>query len=373
CFVGYPLGMIARAALRRPPEPPAPPRAAEPVSIVIAARNEAANLPGRIENLLSLDYAPDRLEVIVVCNGCTDDSVAILERLARREPRVKVLESPAEHGKSGAINLGVERASGRYVVFTDARQHFDPWVLHHLLAPFRDPQVGAVTGRLIIKSSDRPAVEGVRWYWEVETALRLAESRTGSVIGATGAIYAIRRELFRPMPANLILDDLFVPLSITLRGYRTAMAPDAVAVDRPSPHPKQEFIRKRRTMLGNIQLVRVMPSLLVPGKNPVFVRFLSHKLLRLTLPFCFGGLTVLGGMLEGVLYRSVFVGGVAVYGAGLIGLVVPLRALSVPATFVLMHAAILSALLRSGQSATEVWVQPPAAARAAALPPAAVL
>jgi cellulose synthase/poly-beta-1,6-N-acetylglucosamine synthase-like glycosyltransferase len=356
-FFGYPVAMIARAAIRPTrPEPPAG-RATEPLSVVLAVRNEAANIADRVANLLSLDYPPELLEVIVVCNGCTDETVAVASRLAEEDLRVRVVESAANQGKSGAINLGVAQAKGTYVVFADARQRFDGGALHHLLAPFQDASVGAVTGRLIISNSDRPAVEGVRWYWQVETALRSAESRTGSVVGASGAIYAIRRELFEPMPPNLILDDVYVPVSIAVRGFRTAMAEGALAIDRPSPRQAMEFSRKRRTMLGNVQLVRVMPELLLPWKNPLFVRFVSHKLLRLCLPFCLVGMVALAWLLGGWMYNGFLIAAAAGYGAGILGLVIPLRLLSVPSTFVMMHGAILSAVLRSSQSAAEVWSQ----------------
>lgn len=358
CYVGYPLTMVARARLR--PRPVEPDPSAEPhVSVVLAVRNEERQLTRRVENLLAQRYPADRLEVVVVTNGCSDHTETVARELARHRPRVRALCSPAEEGKAGALNLGVANARGDVIVFADARQRFDPDAVSRLVAPFGDPAVGAVTGRLMIRRSDRPAVEGTRLYWGMETSLRLAESRTGSVVGATGAIYAVRRDAFQPIPANTILDDVLVPMRIARQKLRVIMAPDAVAFDEPAESSAAEYARKRRTMVGNFQLLRIDPALLLPGANPLWGRFVSHKLLRLLSPLCFLGMLGSAALLSAPLYRVAFAGELAIYLAGFAGLVFPIGIFSVPAAFVMMHGAIFSAFWRARQSAADVWASSP--------------
>lgn len=298
------------------------------------------------------------MEIIIVCNGCTDETELIAGELARQCERVRVLVSPAEQGKAGALNRGVAAAEGEFIIFADVRQTFRDDAIARLLEPFADPAVGAVSGRLVVSRSDQAAINGLRWYWGMETLLRLAESRTGSVIGVTGAIYAIRRERFVPFSPNLILDDVWLPLQIVQQGYRVLLAPDAVAYDLPVANQRLEYERKRRTMVGNLQLIRAMPSLLSPRLNPVFVRFISHKLLRLTTPFCFLGLVIATAFIPGPFFQTFFLLGAAAYLFGLVGLAVRLPGLSLAAAFVMMHAAVFAALRRMRQDATLVWATP---------------
>ncbi|HET8654106.1 MAG TPA: glycosyltransferase family 2 protein [Longimicrobiaceae bacterium] len=359
CYAGYPLVMVLRARLRPRPlersgitEPPA-------ISVVLAVRDGASYLGRRVENLLAQEYPADRLEVLVVCNGCTDGTEEIATGLSQSDPRVKVLVSAAEQGKAGALNAGVARASGEFVVFADVRQSFSPGTLRALLEPFGDAEVGAVSGRLVIQRGEAAAVEGVRLYWGMETALRLAESRTGSVVGATGAIYAIRRECFESIPARTILDDVWLPMRIAMAGRRVVLEPTAVAEDRSAEDARREYLRKRRTMVGNLQLVRMMPALLSPARNPILARYVSHKLLRLATPFLFLGMLVAAGLVAEPLYRAFFVLELGGYLLGGLGLVRPLPLLSLPSAFVMMHAAIFSALRQFRADAGGVWVPVP--------------
>jgi cellulose synthase/poly-beta-1,6-N-acetylglucosamine synthase-like glycosyltransferase len=366
CYAGYPAWMLARAvpAWRRsgagrgePGHPGALPAAEPPaVSVVLAVRNEAHYLERRIRNLLEQDYPGDRVEVLVVCNNCTDDTEPVARGISLRDPRVRVLTSPAQDGKAGALNVGVHHATGEVVVFADARQRFGPDVFRQLARSLEDPAVGAVSGMLRIADSRAPAVEGVRLYWGLETALRLAESRTGSVVGATGAIYAVRRHLFRPFPTNLILDDVYLPLRIAMQRRRVVLNPLAVAYDVAAADPRHEFARKLRTMVGNLQLLRVVPGLLVPTRNPILFRYVSHKLLRLVTPFCFVGMLAAALVLGGPIYGTVGLALLAMYLLGAVGLVLPLRLLAVPSAFVLIHAAVFMAMARLRQDAAGVWV-----------------
>jgi cellulose synthase/poly-beta-1,6-N-acetylglucosamine synthase-like glycosyltransferase len=251
------------------------------VSIVIAARNEAARLPARIESLLASDYPADRLEVIVASDGSTDDTVA---SLARFDGRVTLLQLPAS-GKASALNAAVLRATHPILVFADARQRFTVDAIRRLVASFADPEIGAVSGELVIDPAASTIGDGVGAYWTYEKWLRRHEAIVGSTLGVTGAIYAMRRSLWQPLPIDTLLDDVLGPMRLVLRGYRVIFEPGALAYDAASPDASAELRRKIRTLAGNFQLLAREPRLLVPGANPVWLQFMSHKVGRLLVPY----------------------------------------------------------------------------------------
>lgn len=360
-YAGYPLVMLARArwsrAVRRPPVSPerASSGSASPrVTVVLAVRNGGQRLSARVMNLLEQEYPAQALEVVVALNGCTDHSEAVARRLAELDDRVRVVVSPAADGKAGALNAGVAAASGAIIAFADVRQRWAPDVVELLSGALADDRVGAVTGRLVIGAGGRRAVRGMRQYWSAETRLREAEARTGSVIGATGAIYALRRELYPGIPAGTILDDVYVPLRVALAGRRVVMEPAAVAHDEPTPRQSGEYRRRVRTLLGNIELVRLLPGLLLPWR-PLFFRFVSHKLLRVLSPVFLLLLMAAGLLLDAQPYRAVAVAEGTVLALGVVGLGSSLAPLALPAAFVMIQAAALEALLWPRRRASDVW------------------
>jgi glycosyltransferase involved in cell wall biosynthesis len=357
CYVGYPLLIVVLARVRPHPTGAEHATSLPTVTVVLAVRNERTRVARRVENILQQHYPADRLDVVVVCNGSADGSEELARDLATADRRVRVLVSPAEQGKAGALNMAVAAADGDVIAFADARQTFAPDAVANLVQPFADPSVGGVTGRLVVNRSDLASVEGVRLYWGLETRLRQAESRTGSVVGATGAIYGIRRRLFPGIPFNLILDDVYVPICIAMSGHRIVMATGAVAYDVPVGDQRLEYARKRRTMVGNLQLVRALPALLSPRRNPLFVRFVSHKLLRVLAPFCFVAMLVVSAALPGAAYRILFAAQLALYAAGAAGLRFSVRAFSLPSAFVLVHAAVFAAVWRWRDDASQIWAQ----------------
>lgn len=257
------------------------------VSIIVAARNEAARLPGRVANLLDLPYNGPR-EVIVVSDGSTDDTRTALERFAGR---IRFIEVDGG-GKPAALNAGVDAASGDILVFADARQRFSRDSLQHLVANFADSQVGAVTGELVLDCEglagpivESTVGEGVGLYWTYEKWLRRNESRIWSTMGATGAIYALRRALWRPLPPQTLLDDVLAPMRAVLEGWRIAFDEEARAFDRVSEDGRSEARRKKRTLAGNYQILALEPRLLVPVLNPVWWQYVSHKVGRLLVPW----------------------------------------------------------------------------------------
>jgi len=281
--VGYPMLLWAWSALRA--HEPRAARFQPSVSILVVACNEAARVQDRIENLLTLDYPRDRLEIILASDGSTDDTVL---RARRYHPDVFVLAFNRRRGKSAVLSDLIPQCEGEIVVLADARQRFEPGALRALAAHFADPAVGAVSGELVLTNdADGSAVgEGVGFYWKYEKFMRRNESRIDSTVGATGAIYAIRRHLFEPIPADTLLDDVLIPMRIVRRGYRVTFASGARAYDRAAPTAQVEFARKVRTLAGNFQLFVREPWLLNPFANRLWIQTASHKGCRLLSPLC---------------------------------------------------------------------------------------
>ena len=244
-FVGYPVAIGALARLK--PKPVRRARVHPPVSVLIAAYNEAAVIGGRIENCLALDYPADRLEIIVASDGSTDGTADVARRYARPGrpgPAVSVLDYPWRRGKPSVLNDSVPRCASEIVVLGDARQRWDRDAVRRLVENFADPAVGAASGELILANAAGAAVgEGVGAYWRYEKAIRRAESAVHATVGATGALYAIRRALFEPIPPDTLADDVLIPLRIARRGHRVVFDGSARARDRVAASGREEHTR----------------------------------------------------------------------------------------------------------------------------------
>jgi cellulose synthase/poly-beta-1,6-N-acetylglucosamine synthase-like glycosyltransferase len=285
-YVGYPLLVWAWARLSPRPvqrEPIAP-----PVSVLVVARNEQRTIARRIENLLGLDYPRRRLEILVGSDGSTDATAEVASSFAGRG--VRVLAFAEGRGKAAVLNDLAARASGRILVLADARQRFAVDALRRLVLPFSDPRVGAVSGDLIL--TDDPdhteaAGAGIGFYWRYEKFIRGHESRVDSTIGVSGAIWALRRRLYRSLPDDTLLDDVLGPMRVVRRGYRVLFEPAARAFDRVAASARDEFRRKVRTIGGNFQLFARHRWLLSPRANRLWLQTVSHKVLRLLSPLLF--------------------------------------------------------------------------------------
>jgi cellulose synthase/poly-beta-1,6-N-acetylglucosamine synthase-like glycosyltransferase len=275
------------------------------VSIVIAAHNERQKLETKLKDCLALDYPRRKLQIVVSLDGPTDGSEFVVWKYAAQGV---VMVHSAEHlGKAAALNRGLSRSSGEIVVFADARQSFHRRAVRELVANFADNTVGAVSGELLlIDDSKHEATTDVGLYWRYEKALRSMESEIHSLSGATGAIYAIRRELYQELPASTLLDDVLLPLRIVLSGNRAVFDPDAKAYDSVACCPLAEYRRKVRTLAGNYQLLVQLPQLLLPWRNPIFVQFVSHKLGRLAVPWALIALFVANCFLLHGVYAVAF-------------------------------------------------------------------
>jgi len=349
-YLGYPA-LIGAWALLRPR--PAVRRAILPtVTIVVVAHNEAERIRARIENLHALDYPKGSLEILIVSDGSTDGTA---ERARACGPAgLRVIAFAARRGKPAVLNEIVRQSRGEIVVLADARQRFEPGAVRALVALFADPGVGAVSGDLILTHDgrDTPVGQGVGAYRRYESFIRLCESRVGSTVGATGAIYAIRRVLFPPLPEDTILDDVLIPMRIARRGYRVLFEPAARAFDHAPATGREEFGRKARTLAGNFQLLFREKWLLNPLGNRLWLQTVSHKGLRLLGPAlllaAFASNLVLIGRPG---YRLAFLAQMTFYAGALLGgllrgkgRVLPL--FSLPYTFCLVNGAALAGAFR---------------------------
>lgn len=260
------------------------------VSIVVAAYNEEKVIERKLRNLCELNYPAELFEIIISSDGSTDqteEKVSLWRerRLSSNGPGI-VLLTGTHAGKAAALNRAVEHARGEIILFTDARQLLEAEAIQHLISNFIDPEVGAVSGELILmKRPGGDGAVGVGLYWRYEKWLRKMESEIDSMLGATGALYAIRRDLYRPIPSDTILDDVLIPMQVVFQGYRIVFEPEALVYDFVSKRTHNEFVRKVRTLTGNYQLLWENRAFWSLKKNRVFFQYFSHKVARLIVPF----------------------------------------------------------------------------------------
>ena len=281
-LIGYPLLL---AGLQKTSARTVYNRAIEPtVTILLVVRNESQLIEKRLRNLFELDYPKEKLQIIVSVDGATDGTEAVV-RLYGMEG-VTLVHSSRHAGKAAAINRAMPSATGEVVVFADARQTFGASAVRELVGNFADHRVGGATGELVLLDDlEREDACPVGIYWRYEKWIRSLESRIHSVVGATGAIYAIRRDLFKPLPEDTILDDVMIPMRIVLAGKRVVFDSAATAFDVVSCCPTAEYHRKVRTLAGNYQLFAKTPQILLPFLNPIAWQVWSHKVGRLAAPF----------------------------------------------------------------------------------------
>ena len=278
CYFGYPLLCWVLALWRRewlPPKVDDLPT----VSLIIAAYNEEQVIGAKLDNARQLDYPGDRLQIIVASDASTDRTDEIVA--ARGDQGIVLNILPLRGGKTAALNAAVPKATGEILVFSDANGMYRPDALKRLVPWFQNKKVGGVSGELNYENpGGRSRVEGEVYYWSYERFLKRLESRLGSILGANGSIYAIRRELFVPLDPGLI-DDLVLPLTICKRGFQVKYEPRAISVEESSRSFEEEFARKKRIISQGLRAVAAHADLLNPFRHR-FLSFqlISHKLLR---------------------------------------------------------------------------------------------
>lgn len=338
-YVGYPVLLALLARLFPRPWHTGP--FAGRVTLIVAAHNEDQAIARRLEEMTGqLRAANVDGDIIVVSDGSTDGT-AVVARGYTKE-RVSVLELPERVGKAAALSRACAQAGGDVLVFADTRQVWAPDALARLLENFADPAVGAVSGELMVQGG-AGVMEGVSLYWRFEKWLRKRESQLHSTVGVTGAISAVRRVLFRTIPTGTILDDVYWPLQVALQGKRVVFDGRARAYDRLPDRTGDEFRRKVRTLSGNFQLLWRVPLALLPGRSPIWLQFLSHKLLRLAAPWALLGLLVTSLLLSGAVYEIALGVQGFCYALALLGLMTPLgkrmRLAGAAGSFLVLNAA----------------------------------
>lgn len=358
-YAGYPAWLWLRARFRvRPVKAFA---GTPSVSIVMVVRNEASVLEGKLRNLLALDYPAELIEVIVVSDGSTDGTNDILRQSAMNSGLHAVLSADSR-GKAAGLNDAIALAHGDIVLFTDARQNIEPGALRLLAAQFADAAVGCASGELMLGDPESgEVVRGMGLYWRIEKTIREMESASGSVVGATGALYAVRRQLLVPVPAGTILDDVYIPMHVVRQGFRVIFVPSAHAWDVADQGTEREFSRKVRTLTGNYQLVQFAPWLLT-SSNPMRFEFISHKLLRLFAPFALAAALIAALALPQAVYRAALVLQVAFYALGLIAMTKLLkgpmaRVADAARTFLVLNSAAAVAFIKFVTGRRVAWVR----------------
>jgi poly-beta-1,6-N-acetyl-D-glucosamine synthase len=366
-YLGYPAWLWLRSRWSPRPvrrgfvESPAAPA----VSAVMVVRNEEAVIARKLENLLALDYPQAKLDVVVVSDGSSDGTPAILAgyaRDSRLRTRVRALLKPVSQGKAAGLNDAMALATGEVLLFTDARQQIESGALRFLLENFADPDVGAASGELMLGDpASGETGKGMGLYWRIEKKIRELESASGSVAGATGAIYCARRRLLDPLPEDAILDDVLLPMQIVRRGSRVIFDSRARAWDSPDLGESREFSRKVRTLTGNYQLLQLAPWLL-SRENAIRFEFVSHKISRLAVPFALLALLIASTLLPQPLYRAALVAQLAFYALSLAAFagvkIGPLSRIADPArTFVVLNSAAMVAFVNFVTGRKAVWVR----------------
>ena len=281
--VGYPIWLSWRAHYqgRAPGSAPVEPS----ITAIIPVHDGGTFLAAKLDSVLSSDYPPEKLEVLVLSDASTDATDTIAESYCAASSsagRVRFMRLP-RGGKAAALSTAFQHSDREILLLTDVRQILDRNCARLLVSRFHDPTVGAVSGNLKIRSGETSGEAGVGLYWRYESWIRHNLSLVDSLLGATGPIYAIRRSHARPLPKGCILDDMWLPLQVVLDGKRTPLAEDSIAWDYPTGI-KSEFARKVRTQAGLYQLLALEPRLLNPWANRLWFPFVVLKLGRLFLP-----------------------------------------------------------------------------------------
>ena len=343
-YIGYPLLVAALAKLR----PLAATRDLDyrpTVAALIPVFNAAEHIDRKMESLLALDYPPDKLEILFYSDASDDGSDELLDAWAARDPRVRVFRGDARAGKPSALNRLRRETSAEVLLMTDIRQAISENALRELVAPLADPATAAVSGALVLGGD-----AGVGVYQRYESWIRSSEGRFRGLVGVTGALYSLRAADMEDLPADILLDDMYVPMRLRLGGRRILFAPRAVASEA-ALGDEREFARKVRTLAGNYQLFARLPALLSPLTNPSWLETFSHKIMRLLCPFALALLfvsTAAAALAPGPA-RSFFLallgGQLAFYGLALAGEHAG-RGGRIARTFVVLNAAAVVGLWR---------------------------
>jgi poly-beta-1,6-N-acetyl-D-glucosamine synthase len=354
-LIGYPL-LLAAVPGKAGPAIAKNPNYTATVSAIVAVHNGAEFVAAKMESILALDYPRELLQIIVVSDGSSDGTESIVRGFSNRG--IQLLALP-RGGKASALNAALEIASGEILFFTDVRQLLEPGALRHLAANFADPAVGAVSGEMRLARGRRGEQADMDLYWRYEVWVRKQHSRIDSLFTVTGCIYAMRRALAAPIPADTLSDDAMLSLHAFFQGYRVVFEPAAIAIDHPAK-AGTEFRRRSRTLAGLWQVFVRRPELF-SSRDRMRLHFLSHKFGRLVLPWALMAAIAATWGLPATWFRRWMIGGECAWLAlalidALVPAWLPLKRITSPArTFLVMNAASVAAVAVFFTPAERLW------------------
>ena len=294
------------------------------VTLMVCAYNEEDIISEKMSNTHSLDYPADRLHLVWVTDGSTDNTNSILSTY----PDVKIVFSPERRGKSAALKHGIKEVSTEIVMMTDANTMLNPEAVREIVRLMQDPKVGCVSGekKVMAKSDSDEAAQGEGLYWKYESTLKRLDSELYSAMGAAGELCVIRRQLMTDIPDDTLLDDFVISMEIVRMGYKIAYTSKAFAMEYGSADLHEESKRKRRIAAGGLQSSWRLRSLMNPLRHPVVAfQFVSHRVLRWTItPVCLFALIPLNTILvlsgEGIIYTIIWILQILFYASALAGM-----------------------------------------------------
>ena len=281
-YFGYPLIILMIAAINK--KTVQKDEEFEPtVSIIIAAYNEQDIIEEKLKNSLSLDYPKDKLEIIVFSDASTDRTDEIIRPY--QDKGIVLIQLSERKGKTAGQNLAVEHANGEIIVFSDANALYREEAIRKIVQNFADQSIGCVCGELVYYSEDKSLIgDAENVYWDYEKFIKRQENRTASILGANGSIYAVRKNLFVPLPEDII-SDFIEPFKVIEQGYRVVYESKALSFEQSTTNFHEEYHRKRRIINRSLYALFNFKKFLNPAKFPLLsFQLVSHKLLRWLIP-----------------------------------------------------------------------------------------
>ena len=361
-YLLYPLGicLLSRAMPANTPVPMLPPEELPDVTFVISVFNEEDKIAAKVDNIRTLDYPEQKIHIVIVSDGSTDGSNRILEEL-ERSGKITPIYLDERKGKPNALNLAMERVDTEIVAFADIRQVIATDALVNMVCELKsDPAIGLVSSELVHRATQGSTSANVGLYWKYEKWIRHCESDYRSTVGTTGAFYVIHKSDYAALLEDVILDDFEIPMNIVRGGKNAKISKRAVIYDSAHDDLDKEKIRKLRTLSGNYQSFSRMKWLFSPTGNPLFVQFISHKFLRLLIPYFMVTSLLANGLIldQSVLYQLTFIAQLAFYGLAVMArfntTVRSTRIANFCLVFLALNATVVHALYRYLTNQTEV-------------------
>lgn len=361
-FLGYGIvlyGMVKIKRMHKPLNDKFPENFEPPVTLVIPCFNEADILADKIGNCKLLDYPSEKLSIVFITDGSTDNS----ENFLKAWPEIEVLHNSRRGGKTAAENRAMKFVKTPFVIFSDANTLLNTAAVKNIVRHFADENVGCVSGekRIINETADSASAAGEGIYWKYESLLKKLDSELYSAVGAAGELVAFRTELYTDLPEDTLLDDFMQSMQMAAAGYKIVYEPEAYAVETASENVAEELKRKVRICAGGWQSISRLSGKLTAGKTPLlYFQYLSHRVLRWTVtPFLLIAMFVLNiwmGMDGNLFYQGLMAAQILFYSAAMVGYAlenrrVRFKPVFVPYYFCIMNYAVLAGLQKylSGQ------------------------